>query len=148
MLFRVAMNISRILIIVAVVLAVLMLFMLNSFFSGTATQRDAIGRLTELGVAALIRGAGTDCYPGFSFDRRGPRFIEDLTGPTYFGQVTDVWFNEFDDQQIIDSIPSLKRFGLLARIGFDTEPSQEVTTRLRMEIPSVTLVGKDGKPLP
>ena len=96
----------------------------------------------------MQRTGMTHCMPSFAFDKRGPQLVEEVTGPAYFGTVTDVWFREYDEQQLVASIPYLQQFSDLKRVGFDSKPKQRTVVRMREVLPNVTFVDSAGVQFP
>jgi hypothetical protein len=136
--------IAAVLILAAIVLTVIAV----AWASRTSAQRGAIAALEELGVSAIQRTGLADCLPSFVFDKRPHHAIEDVTGPAYYRNVIEVWFNRFDDQQLVESIPFLLELPQLKRVGFYSSPNEATVARMREVLPGATFVDRQGRPLP
>lgn len=142
-------TVMKLVIATAVVLGALLLVFAALFWTNhTSSQRRAIAGLNDIGATAMQRTGMTHCMPSFAFDKRGPQLVEEVTGPAYFGTVTDVWFREYDEQQLVASIPYLQQFSDLKRVGFDSKPKQRTVVRMREVLPNVTFVDSAGVQFP
>jgi hypothetical protein len=63
----------------------------------------------------------------------------------HFSNVIHVGFRQFDEQQLIESIPHLQQLPRLRQIGFHSPPNQELLAKMRTALPTVTFYGPRGK---
>ena len=57
-------------------------------------------------------------------------------------------FREFDEQQIIESIPHLQKFDHLEQISFHSALTDSVVAELNRALPELKLVDQQGRQIP
>jgi hypothetical protein len=136
------------LLIVTIALAsVIMVLIAASLLNSGSSQQRAIDSLSRIGETANQRTGSSfgECDPSFGFDERGPRILENILGRMSFRNAIRVGFRQFDDQQLIESIPHLQQFPRLRQIGFHSPPDQAMFETMRAALPNVTFFGPNGK---
>jgi hypothetical protein len=118
------------------------------FIQRSRGQREAMHELHQSATLAVSRLGGNECFPRYSFASGGPKFLEDLIGPTYFCKVTEVFFERCDDQQLKEALPHLKRFSNLNRIRLATAVGADTVTEARTALPTVSITDSVGIELP
>jgi hypothetical protein len=138
---------GTLLVVTVAVASVILVLIAASLHSSSSSQERAIDALNQIGEIANQR-TGTllgECAPSYGFDKRGPPILENTLGRMHFRNVIRVGFHEFDDQQLIESIPHLQEFPRLRQIGFRSLPDQEMFAKMRAALPNVTFFGPNGK---